>query len=660
MANSWKRLLTTSDLDKIVMRSDVNNLTEKTTLVDNDLGVITDSEASNQNKQFKFSSLWTYIKTKCSGHGSGVDADMVDGLHSDNLIVNGNRITTNSFGGKHLYQNILQDAIFRAESRWIVTGKFYNISDDSLYSDVTPYIGTLFDGDYESALTIPLGKYLKIHINFNAGYFLGYPYGDIIASYYYIYSIASMKLRVYCNYEPHGIGWHEVNGYYAEGSFYARNDRYNISEMEIIIVGQSTGDATLVSNIEWRLDRPGNCEMPFIDKYKQNFLYSSLVIKTPANVSPLVVTSNTLVENLNADKWDNNEFADFLDQAVRKEDEPTFNQLTLNYQADSDYEAVRADRNITLSTGSNHLKFEGNTEVTENLTTDFETIIDIEETDLALGNNTTGLTINNGAGAVLGTTSVTIDLPQRIDTLADFRAQTLTAGVNNGAIVGYGAIASGYETYHRNDGEQSMCSGNDVFFDVSSYFNSRTTEVHTNSIYNIPEGDYSDLQIISQINNQTLGILDYIDFEYNDTHYKEISYNVNILLALVDTSTGDVYDNCTLNYTGLLILDNNMEETSLFGLNSYYTKNFMGSNLLADSLFRSAKLNMAFGTTPAYARVYPSLGIRDIDATCLQWFATNKSSETPIGGGNMQIIASWKWEFNTLQTKDAFQHITKK
>jgi len=42
----------------------INVLTEKTTLVDNDLALIEDSEASNARKKTKLSSVWNYIKSK--------------------------------------------------------------------------------------------------------------------------------------------------------------------------------------------------------------------------------------------------------------------------------------------------------------------------------------------------------------------------------------------------------------------------------------------------------------------------------------------------------------------------------------------------------------------------------------------------------------------
>jgi len=40
--------------------------------------------------------------------------------------------------------------------------------------------------------------------------------------------------------------------------------------------------------------------------------------------APLVITSTTLVANLNADYWDNKQFADYLNQAVKTDSSPTF------------------------------------------------------------------------------------------------------------------------------------------------------------------------------------------------------------------------------------------------------------------------------------------------------------------------------------------------
>ena len=114
-------------------------------------------------------------------------------------------MNTNHFGGKKLYINSINNALFSAHKRWNVEAKIYN-SDDSISSTVVP--DALFNGDYEGGISIPAGKYLKVQIDFN-GYFPNYPYGDVYLSHYHTSYSDSAKLRVYCNYEPHGIGWHE-------------------------------------------------------------------------------------------------------------------------------------------------------------------------------------------------------------------------------------------------------------------------------------------------------------------------------------------------------------------------------------------------------------------------------------------------------------------
>lgn len=48
----------------LINELDIANLTEKTTLVDDDKGVIEDSEATNAKKSFDFLAVWDYIKSK--------------------------------------------------------------------------------------------------------------------------------------------------------------------------------------------------------------------------------------------------------------------------------------------------------------------------------------------------------------------------------------------------------------------------------------------------------------------------------------------------------------------------------------------------------------------------------------------------------------------
>lgn len=58
-----------------------------------------------------------------------------------------------------------------------------------------------------------------------------------------------------------------------------------------------------------------------------------------SGTAPLVVASPTLVSNLNSDLWDNNQFSDYLNQAVRTTDSPTFNRLTLSTTPFNDSDA---------------------------------------------------------------------------------------------------------------------------------------------------------------------------------------------------------------------------------------------------------------------------------------------------------------------------------
>jgi hypothetical protein len=54
-------------------------------------------------------------------------------------------------------------------------------------------------------------------------------------------------------------------------------------------------------------------------------LESDVATGTP----PLIIASETLVDNLNADKWDGNEFGDYLDQDVKTTASPTFAGLSI-------------------------------------------------------------------------------------------------------------------------------------------------------------------------------------------------------------------------------------------------------------------------------------------------------------------------------------------
>jgi len=53
------------------------------------------------------------------------------------------------------------------------------------------------------------------------------------------------------------------------------------------------------------------------------------ITSTVVGVSPFIVSSEIVVEHLNADLWDGNQFSDYINQAIKTTSEPTFNRVTL-------------------------------------------------------------------------------------------------------------------------------------------------------------------------------------------------------------------------------------------------------------------------------------------------------------------------------------------
>ncbi len=228
----------------------------------------------------------SYVDTAISGIATSTFVKYSDAI-----------MNTNPFGGKQLFVNSINDAMFRAESRWVVTGNYYNASDDSLVGAISAAsISYLFDGSYESFLVIPAGQYAIVNVNFSTesgGTYPGYPYGYFYLSHYHVYYSSSSTISTvstYSNYAPHGIGWHTYNfsTFYDNGSSAlikrARNDVYQISQAEFKVYAPS-GGAAYISEVDWQLDRPGTNDMPLVDKYKTNYLYSPLGLKNGSAVT---------------------------------------------------------------------------------------------------------------------------------------------------------------------------------------------------------------------------------------------------------------------------------------------------------------------------------------------------------------------------------------
>lgn len=96
----------------------------------------TDQVASDE---ITASEILTAIKT-VDGSDSGLDADLLDGLHSYDLVkANDVLMNTNCFGGKHLYINSIDNAMFAANKKWYVTyTKHLKVYNSEEYPKLNP------------------------------------------------------------------------------------------------------------------------------------------------------------------------------------------------------------------------------------------------------------------------------------------------------------------------------------------------------------------------------------------------------------------------------------------------------------------------------------------------------------------------------------------
>lgn len=183
--------------------------------------------------------------------------------------------TTNPFAPGPLrgpYISKIDNAFYAAPKRWTVT------------STPTGSVDPLFNGDYESVRVIAAGTSCTFNLKFDTesnGYFPGYPYGYILVSFYFQNIPASVTGRAYCNYESHGIGWHDIDfsvvpeSNVSNAVYRGRQAWYNISEIEITVTADASKSAN-ITQIEMHLDRPNSARNPFLSKYAAETLYYGL------------------------------------------------------------------------------------------------------------------------------------------------------------------------------------------------------------------------------------------------------------------------------------------------------------------------------------------------------------------------------------------------
>jgi len=171
----------------------------------------------------------------------------------------------------------------------------------------TPSATVLFNGDYESGISVAAGKYLKVKLTpGNNDYTtfqsvsITYPYGTFYGSYYYDAAVDNAYLRTY-NYSYAGqtIGWK----FQTFGNFVNTNTNvsyinsvsngsdFGRTVMEFIFVAKDAKAAS-VTEIDWKLDRPSLSNSgSTVTKYGTNKLYDILNLGTQ--------TANNIILNPN-------------------------------------------------------------------------------------------------------------------------------------------------------------------------------------------------------------------------------------------------------------------------------------------------------------------------------------------------------------------------
>lgn len=206
-------------------------------------------------------------------------------------------LSTNPFiQQSSLYISKIDNSWYCLDRRHTVKATLYDTEGNS--SEVNPY--SLFDGNYETNIIIPKDNTLKIHITFNGAesstyngvkVYPGYPYGEILLSFYYTGCPKSVTGRVYCNWEAQGVGWKDLNfktgvkepnhiTKYGYNLYSVYQNYYAISELEITIVGDDPAAhlnyETRPSQLELKSVRPHPRLTPFVSKYGEEKLFYKL------------------------------------------------------------------------------------------------------------------------------------------------------------------------------------------------------------------------------------------------------------------------------------------------------------------------------------------------------------------------------------------------
>ena len=211
-----------------------------------------------------------------------------EGIAKNSILLPNNAF--DNFGKIQFSQ--LDNALYAAYERYTVDVSGFSSSEPSCHR-------RLFDGAYEGDYNkVSAGGTGVITIGDGVNPIIkdaGYPYGDIVLSFYYTNIPESATVEVYSTYEPHGIGWHTLSRKEVRGSnggvWIYNNLTYGITQLRITVNASATIDTNLVE-IDWFLTRASLSNLPVVTKFAiDQELWGRLICKGGITLGSKTITS---------------------------------------------------------------------------------------------------------------------------------------------------------------------------------------------------------------------------------------------------------------------------------------------------------------------------------------------------------------------------------
>lgn len=157
---------------------------------------------------------------------TATNADKLGNIVADNYFKQRDAVFNSDWGGKYLW-TLWDNHLYAADKRFAVT----------LTGTGATNLSYLFDGSFESSVTITEDQAV-LHIKHpTAGnvWTEGLPYGNFYVV-FYDSDAENVTGRVYCNYDGHGIGWHDLTATHVRPHVWELdNDYHQLSDLEITI-----------------------------------------------------------------------------------------------------------------------------------------------------------------------------------------------------------------------------------------------------------------------------------------------------------------------------------------------------------------------------------------------------------------------------------------